>query len=236
MVLGDGHGANVPRKIFRKGAAGTGRSPPDAVHVVIKIPRRHVAEAQSLREADLLFPEVVYDLEELFAVYRIRASEPDAFFLCCRDPFGLARPYVLPLVFRHEGEHLQHDIGDKLSDERIRFGARIEDGHIEHEDICLYLVCDAVPFVDDHFIVAPQAVDGFYNEQIAAFEPLHKPQIVCAVEVFTAFLVAVDVVSLYSEIGECLELAGKILVARGNAGVCVNNILISFYEQIQYSV
>ena len=62
---------------------------------------------------------------------------------------------------------MKHDVGNKFPHQRVRFGAGIEKGHIQNENIGAELVGEKTPFLYDHLIVASQAVDGFNDEQIS---------------------------------------------------------------------
>ena len=79
--------------------------------------------------------------------------------------------------------------------------------HIENEDIRAYGFRYAAPFVYDHLVIAPQTVDGLYDEQIAGFEFADEAEIVGAVEIFAALFIAEDMPAVYIHGGKGFELS-----------------------------
>ena len=74
---------------------------------------------------------------------------------------------------------------------------RVEQRHIQNPDIGMDRFGDAAPFVYDHLIVPSQPVYRFYYEQVAAFQFFDQAQIIGALEIFSAFMVAKNVFAVY---------------------------------------
>lgn len=196
---------------MRKGRGGRARSAaavcrlrqsaalPEAAEVVIKIAYRHPRIRKRLFQGDLFAAEGGGGLQKPIAVYFVRASETDALFLCGGDPFRLPCADVCPFVFRYEGQDLQHKVRDEPPDEGVAAAARIEQRHIQHQDVRADDVGDAVPFFHDHLIIAPEPVNGFDDEQVPVFQFFYEPQVIGAVKIFPAFFIAENTLPLNAE-------------------------------------
>ena len=105
-------------------------------------------------------------LMEAFGERLSPASKVDASFARRRNALRLSLADVLALAVRHEGQHLQNEVGNEGA-EQVFVAARIEQGHIEDEDVHAFLSRQYAPLLLDFLIVAPQPVYARDAELIA---------------------------------------------------------------------
>ena len=74
-------------------------------------------------------------------------------------------PNVFTFVLRNEGKHLQHEVGNERP-KQILVTPCIQEGHVQHPNVHLFLLREQLPLPLDFFIVAAQPVNAGDAEQI----------------------------------------------------------------------
>ena len=123
---------------------------------------------------------------------RLRGTaEDDASRFCRGDAFGLAAADVVPLIFRHEGQDLEDDVGDEGA-QQVFPAARIEEGHVEDGDVHAFFPGEDAPLFEDLPVVPPEAVDAFHAKEVVFFHAPHERPIPGPVEIAAGLFVCVD--------------------------------------------
>lgn len=128
-----------------------------------------------------------------------RPLEPHATRLGRGYPFRLALADGLALYLGDVAEELEHEIGDQLPRQTVLAPPRVQQGHVENDDIDVQLLRHVPPLVDDVVLVATQPVDGLHDEHVARTQAAHQPLPGGALEVLAARLVLVDPAALDAE-------------------------------------
>lgn len=105
---------------------------------------------------------------EIFGQRFRRSSEADAFGLCGSDSLRLPLPDVGALVFRHKGQHLQHDVAEE-GPQQVLASPGVQQGHIQHRDVDAFFFREEAPLLQYFGVVPPQTVDALDIEQIVFF-------------------------------------------------------------------
>ena len=173
--------------------------------------------------ADAFVEALADERVELGRIRLFRSAEFDARAFGDGDTLRLPRADVGAFVFGDEGQHLQDDVRNKLAYERFALVARVQKGHVQHENVRPDFLGDGAPFLDDCAVIPPEAVDGFDDEQISPPQLGNQPLIGGAFEILSALFVAEDKLFGDSELAEFLNLAGQVLVCGGYSCVSIGH-------------
>ena len=105
---------------------------------------------------------------EMLRRFQRRSAKPDAPGFRRFDPFRLPLADVGSLVFRNEGEYLQHDIAQEGS-HQVFPPPGAQKRHIQDYDIDPFLFRKDPPLVLDLLVVASQTVYALDIEQVVFF-------------------------------------------------------------------
>ena len=94
-----------------------------------------------------------------------RAAKAYAPGLGCRDTLRLPLADVVALVFRHEGEHLEHNVAEKGA-HQILASPGVQKGHVQYGDVHALFLGEHPPLFQNLAVVAPQSVDAFDIQKI----------------------------------------------------------------------
>ena len=110
-------------------------------------------------------------------------------------------------------------------------------GNVQHEYIRTYNVCYSVPFLYDLTVIAPQPVDGLYDEQIAVREFFKQAFIFPSFKIFAALLFGENAAFFNAELTEGGNLPLQVLVFCRYPRVCVSHINtpLFFYKDSGYT-
>lgn len=73
---------------------------------------------------------------------------------CRCDALGLPLPYGVAFVLSDERQHLKHKVGNE-GFEKVFVAASVKQGHIENQNIDLFLPCKNLPLFLNLFVIAP---------------------------------------------------------------------------------
>ena len=172
---------------------------------------RHSASLSRLAERYfLLSPRLMY-LMEIVWQWQLWSPEFHTVCLCRRDAFRLTDADILALVLCHKGQDLQHDITDECAEEVFSV-AGIEQGHIQHHNIDLFLFRQNAPLFLYLFIVPAEAVDALDVEQIAFFQLSEQFLVGRTVEILSRLLINIQIPLGNLPLFQCRKLSRRVLV------------------------
>ena len=137
------------------------------------------------------------------------------------DSFCLTDANGIAFVFSDERKKLEHKISDKRA-KQIFALPRVEQGHVEHNDIDALFLGEQTPLFLNLTVVASQSVDGVNDKYVSCFEACDKALVVRAFKIFARLFVnehafCVDVSGAYG-----FALAGFVLIDCRDADVAVS--------------
>jgi hypothetical protein len=94
-----------------------------------------------------------------------RPSKPDAPGLCGGNALGLPLTDAGPLILRHKGEHLEHDVAEEGA-HQVLAPPGVQQGHIQHHDVHPPPLGQKPPLLQNLPVVPPQPVDALDVEQV----------------------------------------------------------------------
>ena len=150
-----------------------------------------------------------------------RAAEADAPGFGGGDTLGLALADVGPLVFRHKGQHLQHDVRQKGA-HQVLAPAGVQQGHIQHHDVGPLFLGDDPPLLQNLPVVAPQPVDALDTEQVIFSQPPQQPIVLGPVKVLAGLLVQIGILLRHPGLPEGDPLPVLVLIPAGHPDIAVH--------------
>ena len=127
---------------------------------------------------------------------------------------------VLPLVLRRKGEHLEHQVRDKSSDQ-VLTQTGVQQRHINDADVHPLVFGQELPLLLYLLIVAAQPVDAQYVQHIPPAQPFQELEILGAVKIPSGPLVNIDVLFRHRLRLEGDLLPFLILVGAGYADISI---------------
>ena len=104
------------------------------------------------------FPLSIHSLKGVGALHRLSAKM-DAALLRRRDSLRLTLFDELALGLGDVAQKLSYDVGDQRTGQ-VASLPRVQQRHIQHDNVRLLLLCDDPPLVKDFVIVPAQPVDA----------------------------------------------------------------------------
>lgn len=101
---------------------------------------------QGLLEVNPLMLPLLHHSGEIFRRGHRGPAEPNAPGLGRGDALRLPLADIHPLIFRHEGEHLEHDVAEEGAHE-ILAPSRVQQGHVQHRDVHPLLLGEHTPLL-----------------------------------------------------------------------------------------
>lgn len=124
---------------------------------------------RGLRHGDIsLFPEQK-DFREIFWQWLRLWAKSYAISFGHGDPFSLPFADILPFVLSHKGKYLQDKVSNKGA-EQIFVVPRVEQGHIQDEDVNLFFFGKKAPLLLNLLVIAPEPINADNAELIAGFK------------------------------------------------------------------
>ena len=133
-----------------------------------------------------------YDLGEIGRYGPAGPAEPDAPGLGGGDALRLPPVDGLPLRLGHEGQDLQHQVGDEGAQQVLAL-PRVQQRHIQHADVCAHLPGEDAPLLLQLLIAAAQPVDAQDIQQITAAQPAQQLLVLGALKVLAGLTVNIQI-------------------------------------------
>ena len=181
----------------------------------------HVAQFGSLTEGDLARPPGPVHRIEVFGQRLGGTAELDAPGFGGRDPLSLALADVFPLVLGHEGQDLQHHIGQERA-QQILAAACVQKRHIQHNDIDVLFLGQKAPLDQDLLVVAAQPVDAFDVEQVVLAQTAYQPLVFRPLEILAGLPVHIYILGGYLRLAQGDPLAVVVLFAGADPDVAID--------------
>ena len=120
---------------------------------------RQTALFQRILKAQLPTLPCFNDFWKIVRRLHIGPSEPHAPLFRRRNAFRLPLADVGALVFRHKGQHLEHNVAEEGA-HQVLAPPGIQQGHIQHYDVDAFIFRQDTPLILNFLVVASQPVDA----------------------------------------------------------------------------
>lgn len=130
----------------------------------------------------------------------------------CGDSLPLPFANVLSFIFRDKGKNLQNQVGNESPDKAVLVVGSIQQRHVDNPDVYTLGPHEISPFFKDLCIIAPEAIKRLDDQQIARFKFVTKSLPGRSIEIFSAFLVGINIILVDIQKPQCVKLAGFVLI------------------------
>ena len=108
-----------------------------------------------------------------------------------RDSLRLTLPDIFPLCLGHIAQKLKHNIRNQRSGQIVPLPC-VEQGHVEHHDIHLFLFCENPPLLQNFIIIPAKPVDALDDKRIARLELFDQALIDRTLKILARLLLLID--------------------------------------------
>ena len=119
---------------------------------------------------------------------------------------------VVAFNLRDIGKQLQHQIGNENAGDILVDDARVEQGHIDHDDIDRFPLRQRPPLLEDLVVIPSKPVDALDNHHVARLEPLAQLFVSGPVEIPAAHVIREHQRLLDGKLRQGVKLPVEVLI------------------------